>query len=87
MQHVLCHMVQMDKSGILAFISGLLLWLKPLSSERGEETGVSRKKSLTMSSRKCLILNLENLSTDCTPVVVVAGNFLENTLTPPVAPD
>ena len=46
MQHVACHLVRRDSSAIkfdrdeIAFILALLYWLKPLTDEEGEETGV-----------------------------------------------
>ena len=65
MQHVVCHVVRRDSSAIkfvrveIAFILVLFYWLKPLTDEGGEETGVPRK-TLTTSFRKCHILKPEN---------------------------
>ena len=45
-QRVVCHLVRRDSSAIkfdrveIAFILTLLYWLKPLTDESGEETGV-----------------------------------------------
>ena len=45
-QHAVCHLVRRDSSAIMfdrveiAFILALLYWLKPLTEEGGEETGV-----------------------------------------------
>ena len=47
--HVVCHVVQRDRSAIkfdrfeTAFIFASFYWLKPLTDEEGEETGVPRE--------------------------------------------
>ena len=44
MQHVMCHMVQGDRSAVdrvdITFILALCHWLKPLTDAGGEETRV-----------------------------------------------
>ena len=50
-QHVICHVVRRDSSTIrsdrveIAFILALFYWLKPLTDEGGEETGVPGENS------------------------------------------
>ena len=46
-QHIVCHVARRDSSAIkfgrveIAFILALFSWMKPLTDEEGEETGVS----------------------------------------------
>ena len=48
-QHVVCHVVRRDSSAIkfdrveIAFILALFYWLKPLTDEGGEESGMPRE--------------------------------------------
>ena len=64
--NVVCHLVLRDSSAIkfdrveIAFIAALFYWLKPLTDEGGEETGVPGRKTLTTSFNKCHTLKPGN---------------------------
>ena len=61
-----CHMVRRDSSANkfdrveIAFTLALFYWLKPLTNEGGEETGVPGENLLATNFRKCYILKPED---------------------------
>ena len=67
-QHVVYHVVRRNSSAIkldkieIAFILVLFYWLKPLTNEGGEETGVPGENPRRRAFRKCHILKPENSS-------------------------